>query len=54
MRLYEFTDPTDYTLCADDAEESIEQVERNGKADETAPHPKNKPETGKMKLLDKR
>jgi hypothetical protein len=52
MRLYEFTDPTDRTSCADDADDSIRKMERNGKAADAVPQSKSKPETGKTKPMD--
>ncbi len=52
MRLYEFTAQKDYTLPTDDAEDSIRQVERNGKADDTVPYPKKKAPARSLKLSD--
>lgn len=53
MRLHEFTDPNDYDLLPDDAEDCIQQVERNRQADDAVPPPKHNPPTGKN-LSDKR
>jgi hypothetical protein len=52
MRLYEFTDPTDCSSCAGDADDSIRHVERNGKPDDAATHPTTKAPTRRVKPLD--
>ena len=55
MRLYEFTDPSEYLLPETDPAESPSRSKRNPPpdvSDETVPHSRPNPETKKIKLLD--
>ena len=55
MRLYEFTDPKDYTLADPDVSDLLKQAERTlpvGTADIPSDRLKEEPKAKKIKLLD--